>query len=325
MAQALAVNWREMQPEVKAERAPQRQARPGRRGCPREPVVSGYLMGNDSTMSTPKGRNMEDMGTHRSTTHQQRTIGHYVVHCLSVLLPLPLQVSRQEKMCDTFQSIIALMERSMRIGESVAGTKPHVVLERWFYATCVWRTVHERDVLITAGLKSNRWLRMVDEMMPQGWRWQMVRNVSAENVRQVSWLRGGSTVSIHVVSTNVGTRSCFQCQSLSVPLSQARFQASNDLDVEAEMLLAPLSARRNIEALFADGKEEVSLDHSQGMSAHALVRFWTLAMLISVFLEQKQQRVCIAWQGPVTSGEARRNIQRRHRHQVRVWLHQRFP
>ena len=47
-------------------------------------------------------------------------------------------------------------------------------------------------------------------------------------------------------------------------------------------------------------------------------------MLVSVFLEEEQHRVHVRWQRPVTIGEARREIQRRHRHRVLCWLHEQF-
>jgi hypothetical protein len=76
--------------------------------------------------------------------------------------------------------------------------------------------------------------------------------------------------------------------------------------------------------LFEDGKEELGLDHYQLMSAVASVRFWTLARLSYVFLEEEQRRVPQQWQRPVTLGEARREIPRRHRRLVLQWLHQQF-
>jgi hypothetical protein len=54
------------------------------------------------------------------------------------------------------------------------------------------------------------------------------------------------------------------------------------------------------------------------------VRFWILAMLVSVFREEEQHRVQVRWQRPVTIGEARGEIPRRHRHRVRGWLHEPF-
>src|SRR5437764_15061918 len=85
-----------------------------------------------------------------------------------------------------------------------------------------------------------------------------------------------------------------------------------DLEASPQMLLAHIAARWDIEVLFGDGKEELGLDQYQLMSASAIVRFWTLAMLAYVFLEQERDRLHSQWQRPVTIGEARREIQRRH-------------
>jgi len=40
---------------VQAARARQRQARPPRVGRPKEPLVTGYLIGDDSSLAKPKG------------------------------------------------------------------------------------------------------------------------------------------------------------------------------------------------------------------------------------------------------------------------------
>ena len=97
-----------------------------------------------------------------------------------------------------------------------------------------------------------------------------------------------------------------------------------DLEASPEMLLVHFAARWDIEVLFADGKEELGLDQYQLMSASALVRFWTLAMLVYVFLEEERHRLQEQWQHHVTIGEARREIQRRHRQHVLDWLHRQF-
>ena len=90
------------------------------------------------------------------------------------------------------------------------------------------------------------------------------------------------------------------------------------------MLLSHIAARWDIEVLFADGKEELGLDQYQLMSATALVRFWTLAMLAYVFLEEECHRLHGQCQRHITIGEARREIQRRHRRHVLDWLHGQF-
>ena len=97
-----------------------------------------------------------------------------------------------------------------------------------------------------------------------------------------------------------------------------------DLEADLPTLLTHIATRWKIEVLFGDGKEELGLDHYQLMSATAIIRFWTLALLAYVFLEEEQARLQEQWQRPVTIGEARREIQRRHRRRVLDWLHDQF-
>ncbi|HEV7237535.1 MAG TPA: hypothetical protein VGN15_15210, partial [Ktedonobacteraceae bacterium] len=110
-----------------------------------------------------------------------------------------------------------------------------------------------------------------------------------------------------------------------MPRSRRRsFWAFNDLEASPEMLLVHIAARWDIEVLFGDGKEELGLDQYQLMSAVAIVRFWTLAMLAYVFLEEERHRLQSRWQRHFTIGQARREIQRRHRRDVLAWLHEQF-
>ncbi len=129
--EALVVIWlehfrAEMQPLVETEREQQRQQQPKRRGRPKQPLVTGYVIGDDSTMSKPKGRKMEGLGKHHSTTYDQRIVGHSLVQGLYVLLdrrcPLAPQLHRQARVCEaeevSFQSKIELMEMLIRIRRS---------------------------------------------------------------------------------------------------------------------------------------------------------------------------------------------------------------
>jgi len=329
-----------MQPLVTAQREQQRQQQPKRRGRPKQPFVTGYVIGDDSTMGKPKGRKMEGLGKHHSSTYDQRIVGHSLVQGLYVLLdrkcPLAPQLYRQAKVCEAeevrFQSKIQLMETLIRAFEPVAGAKTHVLLDSWYCAKCLWRAARERDFLITTGLKSNRWLRVPDETALQGWRWQKLSDYAAQLSEQdyeyVSWPRGGKPVYVHVVNTKVRKLYCSQVvivrHSLEAPLSQTRYWASSDLEANTEALLSHISARWDIEVLFGDGKEELGLDHYQLMSTSAILRFWTLALLAYIFLEEEQQRLRTSWQRPATIGEARREIQRRHRRGLLEWLHHQF-
>jgi DDE superfamily endonuclease len=344
-AKAVAECWlrhfrQTMQPQVAAELERQRQECPKHRGRPKQPVVTGYLIGDDSTMHKPKGKKMQGLGQHHSTTEGKRIPGHSLVQSLYVLLgrrcPLAPPLYRQQRVCqaeDTpFQSKIALMEAIIRTFEPVAGTLTHVLLDTWYSAKCLWRAARERGFLITTGLKSNRWLRVADPTAPQGWRWQKLSDYTAQlsksDYRQLKWPKGDESVYVHVVSTRVRKLYCCQVvivrQSLDAPLSQARFWASSDLQADPQTLLAHIAARWDIEVLFGDSKEELGLDQYQVMSVTAIMRFWTLAMLAYVFLEEEGHRLQEQWQRHVTVGEARREIQRRHRRQVLDWLHGQF-
>jgi hypothetical protein len=92
-------------------------------------------------------------------------VGHRLVQGCSVLY-------RQATVCEltavALQSTIERMETLIREFEPVADTQTHVLLDRWYGATGRWRAARERDVLITWGFKSIRWLRVPDETARQG-------------------------------------------------------------------------------------------------------------------------------------------------------------
>lgn len=216
----------EMRPLVEAERDRQRQLQPKRRGRPKQPFVPGYVTLDDSTMSKPKGKKMEGLHRHHSTTEDKRIVGHSLVQGLYVLLdrscPLAPQLYHQQAVCDTeevlFQSKIDLMEQLIRTFEPAEGTVTHLLLDSWYGAKCLWRAGRSRGFLITTGLKSNRWLRVADETVPQGWRWQKlsdyVTGLSKQDYVEMSWPRGGKTVYVHVVTISV--RKLYHCQIVIV-------------------------------------------------------------------------------------------------------------
>jgi len=263
-ARAVADCWlrhfrEEMQPQVSAVLQQQRQGQAKHRGRPKRPVVTGYLIGDDSTIQKRKGKQMEGLGVHHSTTEEKRVRGHSLVENLYVLLgrrcPLAPQLYRQQVVCEKegvpFQSKIALMEETIRTFEPVVGTLTHVLLDSWYSAKCLWRAARERDFLITTGIKSNRWLAVADPSVPQGWRWQQLSDYTAQlkasDYKQLRWPKGKDTVYVHVVNTRV--RSLYRSQvvivrrSLDAPLSQARYWASSDLEASPERLLLHIATR----------------------------------------------------------------------------------
>src|SRR5258708_6982752 len=85
-----------MEPLVKAEQARLQQKQPKRRGRPRAPFVTGYLIGDDSTMHKPKGARCKGLGHHHSTTYEgdysklgELSNQHPVLNSLQGLLPAP--------------------------------------------------------------------------------------------------------------------------------------------------------------------------------------------------------------------------------------------
>jgi len=167
--EALMERWqerfrRQMMPVVQTEHTRLQAEQPKRRGRPKVPVVTGYLIGDDSTMQKEKGRKMEGIGKHHSTTHERRVRGHSLVQGLYVLLhrrcPLPPRLSRQQAVCERelvpFQSKIDLMIELIQQFEPVAGTLTHVLLDSWYSAKAIWKAARERGFLITTGLKCNR-------------------------------------------------------------------------------------------------------------------------------------------------------------------------
>ena len=224
------------------------------------------------------------------------------------------------------------MEALIRTFEPIVGTVTHVLLDSWYSAKRLWRAARERGFLITTGIKSNRWLAVADPSAPKGWKWQRLSEYTAQlrasDYVELTWPKGEKTIYVHVITARV--RSLYRCQivivrqSLDAPVSQARYWASSDVEASPQTLLLHIAARWDIEVLFGDSKEELGLDHYQLMSAKAIVRFWTLVMLAYVFLEEARTGLQSQWQRHVTIGEARREIQRRHRRHVLDWLHEQF-
>ena len=277
---------------------------------------------------------------HHSTTEDKRVRGQSLVERLYVVrgrrCPLAPQLYRQQQVCEAegvpFASKIDLMEAVIRTFEPIAGTVTHVLLDSWYSAKRHGLAAREREFLITTGIKCNRWLAVADPTAPNGWKWQRLSEYTAQlrasDYVELAWPKGKKTVYVHVVTTRV--RSLYRCQvvivrqSLDAPVSQARYWASSDVEASPQTLLLHIEAYWDIEVLFGDSKEELGLDQYQLMSVKAIVRFWTLVMLTYVFLEEARTGLQSQWQRPVTIGEARREIQRRHRRHLLDWLHEQF-
>jgi hypothetical protein len=306
--------------------------------------VTGYLIGDDSTLAKPKGKKMEGVGHHDSSTAAARVRGHSLVQGLYVVVgrrcPLTPRLYQQKSVCAArtvpCRSTIALMEEHIRTFEPVAGTRTHVLLDRWYGAKSLWKAARARGFLITTGLKSNRALRVPDPDEERGWRWQpfaeYAASLTADDFTLMDWPRQGDDtddprqVYVHVVQTRV--RSLYRCQlviarpALDAPASATRYWASSDLDADPATMLGHSAARWEVEVFFSDTKDLLGLDQYQLMTTTAIVRFWTLVLAASTLIEEERARLALAQQRPVTVGAARRALQRLHYRHLLGWIEQ---
>ena len=325
---------------VECEHQRQCRERPKRQGRPGKTVVTGYLIGDDSTQHKPKGKKMEGLGMHHSTNHETSITGHSLMQCLYVLLgrhcPLLPQMYRQQVVCERegvpFHSKVDMMETAIRGFDPVPDTRTHVLVDSWFGCKRIWKAARERGFLITSGLKCNRSLRLVD---PQGAkRWQRLdeyaAGLSPDQYQKVQWPSHDEPreVYVHVVHTRV--RKLYTCQlviaryALDCPLKAVRYWASSDLEADTATLLYHITTRWDIEILFSDTKDLLGLDHYQLMTSTAIIRFWTLVMAAYAFLDEERTRLRDAQQAHVTLGDARREVRRWHWRHLLDWIHQQF-
>jgi DDE superfamily endonuclease len=340
----LACKWRErfdlaLAPLVAQRHADYRAARPRRLGRPKASVVTGYLIGDDSTCHKMRGKKMEGIGNHYSTTASQTVKGHSLVQSLYVLLgrrcPLKPQLYRQKKSCEaedvTFRSKVVLMVAAIREFQPVATTRTHVLLDAWYSAKVIWKAARERGFQISTGLRGNRLVRIRDKGCRAGWQWlsldAYVKRLKDDDYQEVVWPRqdgSGRTVYVHVFASAVQKLGRVQLivvrEKRDGKLTEPRFWASSDLGADTQTLIGHLAVRWDIEVLFADTKELLGLDHYQLMSATALLRFWTLVLAAYVFLEEQRASLEQDWQRPVSIGQTQQEVQRVHWFHLISWM-----
>jgi hypothetical protein len=344
----LATRWRErfdqaLAPRVAQHHADHRAAQPKRVGRPKTSVVTGYLIGDDSTCQKMRGKKMEGIGYHYSSTMASTVRGHSLVQSLYVLLgrrcPLAPQLYRQKKTCEAegvpFRSKVELMVETIRDFVPLAHTHTHVLLDAWYSAKAILNTARERGFDITSGLKGNRLVRIRDKGCRGGWQWLSLdayaSRLKEEDYTAVRWPRqDGEGRTVYVYAATKTLQKLGRVQVLIVrekrdgKLTAPRFWASSDRKADVKTLIAHVAARWDIEVLFADTKELLGLDHYQLMSAQALVRFWTLVLTAYVFLEEQRALFERDWQQPISIGQALREIQQVHLFHFLTWMQQQF-
>src|SRR5436190_2528543 len=322
-----------------------------RRGRRFPPLVTGYLIGDDSTMFKPKSRKMQGLGKHYSPTHEKPVTGHSLVQCLYSVLgrfcPLEPLLYQQEKTVGKedipFMSKIDLMIQQIQNFTPPPETITHILLDSWYSAKKIWKVARNRGFQITTGLRCNRSLRVPCENDPQGWRWQKLSDYVASLPESAYQLCSNprnpeKKIWVHVVDTRV--KKLYRCklvivrQNLDDPLSEVRYWASSDLAADVQTLLRHISTRWDIETFFGDTKELLGIDQYQLMTTTALLRYWTICWIAFSFLEeirdelkrQKHQEEEVNQEEcknhPVTLGQARKEVQKTHQKWFLEWIYQ---
>jgi hypothetical protein len=342
VAQTWLARFRQqLEPLVQNQHLRQRAQRPKRRGRPRTTVVTGYLIFDDSVHTKPKGRKMEGLGRHYSTTEKRVVRGHCLFIGLYVLLghrcPLLPRLYRQQAICEQegvpFQSKVDMAIEEIEQFEPVAGTHTHVLVDAWYHCQRVRKAAQGRGWNLSGGLKSNRKLRIIAKDGSRQWLSlaDYVATLDDQDWREVIWpsQEGGHVVYAHAIRTWVRklgpTLVLITRRSLDEPLQNARYWGSTLVDADAQAVINILALRWDIEVFFEDAKDLLGSDHYQLMDAMALVRFWTLLCCLACFLDEHRARLQEQTPGShVTLGDARRDTQSQHRRNLLSWLEVRF-
>ena len=269
----VAQTWRErfnaqVQPLVILAHRSQAAKRPKKRGRPQATVVTGYLLLDDSTHPKRKGRKMEGVGKHYSSTQQCQVLGHSLFQALYVLLgrqcPLPPQMYCTKSVCEKekkpFQSKIEMAVNTILAFVAAEQTHTHVLADSWFACSKLWSACRKRGFEISGGLKCNRTLRTKDAEGKVTYvrLSEYAASLTADDFTECVWpsAAGGNPVFVHRVRTLV--RKLGACQVLIVrpsaeaSLKQTRYFVSSLLEADTQTLLEVLSIRWKIETFFDD-------------------------------------------------------------------------
>jgi hypothetical protein len=344
---ALAAAWQarfrqQLAPEIPAEHARQRAARPRRRGRPRRTQVTAYVSLDDSPIKKhPQGktaRRMAGVGRHFSTVAKGVVTGHSLVAGVLTVLgrrcPLPPRLYRQRAVADAegvpFRSKVDLAVEAVEQLIPLPGTATHLLVDSWYTCHRLWRGALGRGFAVTGGLKRNRWLRRPDPTVPGGQRRERLSAYLAglppAAFVLVPWR--GRQVAAHLVRTFVYKLGA--CQVLVVKETPdaapetARCWATSDLAADAATAAGHAAARWEVEVYLEDSKELLGLDHYQLTSAAAIERFWHLVACAYLHLDERRAQLVTAGQAAATLGAALRAEQAVHRRHLLGWLHTQF-
>jgi hypothetical protein len=338
VAQSWLLHFRQrMEALVQAEHSRLRAEQPKRIGRPKQTVVTGFLIFDDSVHHKPKGQKMGGLGYHYSNTEQKVVAGHCLFTGLYVLLgqrcPLEPRMYCQRSVCEQekqpFQSKVALAVEEIETFEPLPDTQTHVLIDSWYHCKQVRRAAQKRGWQVSGALKSNRVMRLIAEDGSRTWikLSAYAAGLTREDWSEVTWpsAEGGQKMYAHLVVTWIRklgpTLLLITCHDMDEPLKTVRYWGSTVLDLDAQALVNILAIRWEVETFFEYQKDLLGSDHYQVMTRQAVLRFWTLTACLLCFLEE--QRMQFEDQ-TLTCGDVRRIIQNVHRQNLLLWLQTRF-
>jgi hypothetical protein len=338
VAQSWLLNFRQrMEPLVRSEHSCLKAEQPKRIGRPKQTVVTGFLIFDDSVHNKPKGQKMGGLGYHYSNTEQKVVAGHCLFTGLYVLLgqrcPLEPKMYCQKNVCEQeqqpFQSKVAMAVEEIKTFKPVPDTQTHVLIDSWYHCKQVRRAAQKRGWHVSGALKSNRTLRLIAEDGTRTWikLSAYAAKLTREDWCEVTWpsAEGGQKMYAHLLSTWIRklgpTLLLITCHDLDEPLKTVRYWGSTVLDLAAQAMVDILAIRWEVETFFEYEKDLLGSDHYQIMTQQAVLRFWTLTACLLCFLEEQRMQ---AEDRTITCGEVRRKIQKDHRHNLLLWLETRF-
>jgi len=338
VAQSWLLYFRQrMEGPVQSEHSRLKAEQPKRIGRPKQTVVTGFLILDDSVHNKPKGQKMGGLGHHYSSTEQKVVAGHCLFTGLYVLLgqrcPLQPRMYCQKSVCEQenqpFQSKVAMPVEEIETFEPVPDTQTHVLIDSWYHCKQVRRAAQKRGWQVSGALKSNRTMRRIAEDGSRTWikLSEYAAGLKREDWSEVTWpsAEGGQKMYAHLVVTWIRKLGpallLITCHDPDEPLKTVRYWGSTVLDLDAQALVDILAVRWEVETFFEYEKDLLGSDHYQAMTRQAVLRFWTLTACLICFLEE--QRLQFEDQR-LTCGDVRRKIQNEHRQNLLLWLEAHF-
>jgi hypothetical protein len=337
VAQSWLLHFRQrMEGSVQSEHTRLKAEQAKRIGRPKQTVVTGFLIFDDSVHHKPKGQKMGGLGYHYSNTEQKVVAGHCLFTGLYVLLgqrcPLQPRMYCQKSICEQenhpFQSKVAMAVEEIETFEPVPGTQTHVLIDSWYHCKQVRRAAQKRGWQVSGALKSNRTMRLIAEDGTRTWLKlsAYAAGLKREDWSEVIWpsAEGGQKMYVHLIVTWIRklgpTLLLITCHDPDEPLKTVRYWGSTVLDLDVQALVDILAVRWDVETFFEYEKDLLGSDHYQVMTQKAVLRIWTLTACLMCFLEEQRYLE----NQTATCGDVRRMIQNEHRQNLLLWLETRF-